>query len=505
MRKNIIKKMIKGVACSALALSVAFTGIPGVGNIETATKAEAATAVSQVPIVTYTRYASSKTTTYTTSALSKSTGYICYYDQCTILAVYPNQNSVKVRYPVTGGMRTAYASMSAFFYKTNFTNATRTIGSSKTAYRKSTGNATIGSVYSTDQVVIIGSENNRTEVLYPASSGYKLGWISGVYSTASSGSASVSKAISSSQAKAVMFNANYYANAYSDLKAAFGYDSTKLYNHYLTYGIKEGRSASPIFDPVYYLNNNADLKRAYGSNYTSAYNHWINYGCSEGRASSKYYNGSYYKNRYSDLRNAYFSSGSAANSYYNLALHYLTYGINEKRWANSSGYIPSGISQSGGSSSNSAGWDSRVGKTVANINSKYYTTDNISYVAGYKGQCTWYAYGRFYEVTGIKLGKARHAKYWLSDNASNSRVTVTYGASTIKSKSIAVRTSGNYGHVMFVENVTYSNGSPQYVYFTECNADGNGIYNAGSDCIVKRLSYSSFISQKNPAGYISAR
>ncbi len=38
---------------------------------------------------------------------------------------------------------------------------------------------------------------------------------------------------------------------------------------------------------------------------------------------------------------------------------------------------------------------------------------------------------------------------------------------------------------MFVENVTYSNGSPQYVYFTECNADVNGVHNAGSDSSVK--------------------
>ncbi len=150
-------------------------------------------------------------------------------------------------------------------------------------------------------------------------------------------------------------------------------------------------------------------------------------------------------------------------------------------------------------------WDSLVGKTVADIDSACYTTDNISYKGGYKGQCTWYAYGRFYEMTGIKLGTARHAQYWLSDNASNSQVAVAYDASAIKPKSIAVRTSGKFGHVMFIENVTYSNGLPEYVYFTECNADGNGVYNPGSDCVVKKLSYSDFVAQKRPAGYISAK
>ena len=54
---------------------------------------------------------------------------------------------------------------------------------------------------------------------------------------------------------------------------------------------------------------------------------------------------------------------------------------------------------------------------------------------------------------------------------------------------------------MFVEDVVYENGI-RYVYFTECNTDGNGRYDPGKDCIVKKLSYSNFVSQKNPSGYI---
>lgn len=52
---------------------------------------------------------------------------------------------------------------------------------SLTSYRRSTGNAAIGSVYANDYVTIIGTENGRTELIYPTSSGYKLGWVSGVY------------------------------------------------------------------------------------------------------------------------------------------------------------------------------------------------------------------------------------------------------------------------------------------------------------------------------------
>lgn len=160
------------------------------------------------------------------------------------------------------------------------------------------------------------------------------------------------------------------------------------------------------------------------------------------------------------------------------------------------------------SGSTSASWDAKIGKTVASIKSgskytKYYnSTYNISAAGGYTGQCTWYAWGRFYEVTGVKLKTAPHAKYWLDRNASDKNVTVLRGAEKIQAKSIAVRTTGTWGHVLFVEHVTYKNGSPAYVYFTECNADGNGKYNSGTDCILKRLTYSDFVSQKNPAGYI---
>lgn len=150
-------------------------------------------------------------------------------------------------------------------------------------------------------------------------------------------------------------------------------------------------------------------------------------------------------------------------------------------------------------------FEASVGKTLANIDSFYYTTGNISYTGGYKGQCTWYAYGRFYELTGINLKSALHAKYWLSANASDGRVKVLYGAGNIQSKAIAVRTSGTWGHVMFIEDVVFENGAPKWVYFTECNADANGVYNSGKDAILQKLSYDQFVAQKKPAGYIIAR
>ena len=81
--------------------------------------------------------------------------------------------------------------------------------------------------------------------------------------------------------KTVIFDANYYMSKHGDLAAAFGNNHTALYNHYLEFGSKEGRQASPLFHSEYYLNNNGDLKAAFGTNKISAINHFAQYGCNE--------------------------------------------------------------------------------------------------------------------------------------------------------------------------------------------------------------------------------
>ena len=44
-------------------------------------------------------------------------------------------------------------------------------------------------------------------------------------------------------ADGTVFDAEYYASTYADVKAAFGNDEKALYNHYLQYGKAEGRLA----------------------------------------------------------------------------------------------------------------------------------------------------------------------------------------------------------------------------------------------------------------------
>lgn len=122
-----------------------------------------------------------------------------------------------------------------------------------------------------------------------------------------------------------LFDAKYYADKYADLKNTFGYNAIGLRQHWETFGIKEGRQASPVFDPVYYLNNNSDLKAAFGNNYLAAKEHFVTFGIGELRKSSAEYWGEYYRKNNGDLAN--FSG-------YKLVMHYYTHGYNEERKAN---------------------------------------------------------------------------------------------------------------------------------------------------------------------------
>ena len=67
---------------------------------------------------------------------------------------------------------------------------------------------------------------------------------------------------------------NYYADTYSDLKNAFGYDADALYNHYITYGKGEGRRIWNYVDGQYGIANKT-LKlyaRWTPKSYTISYN-----------------------------------------------------------------------------------------------------------------------------------------------------------------------------------------------------------------------------------------
>lgn len=81
----------------------------------------------------------------------------------------------------------------------------------------------------------------------------------------------------------LVFDPVYYSKKYSDIKKAFGTNSTKLFEHFLAYGRVEGRQAISTFNPVVYKNRYPDLQELFKDNMASYYNHYIMYGFKENR------------------------------------------------------------------------------------------------------------------------------------------------------------------------------------------------------------------------------
>lgn len=140
------------------------------------------------------------------------------------------------------------------------------------------------------------------------------------------------------------FNVQSYRNAYKDLRNAFGNNWKSYYIHYLNHGIREGRVGigyettlvggttvyngidySPVYDANYYVNKYRDLKNAFGYDEESLLAHFVNCGMREGRQAKETFEVYSYKGRYWDLQNAF---GNNLLSYY---IHYIQYGKSEKR------------------------------------------------------------------------------------------------------------------------------------------------------------------------------
>ena len=68
------------------------------------------------------------------------------------------------------------------------------------------------------------------------------------------------------------------------MKQAYGYDCNSLLQHFVNYGMAEGRQAKSSFNVTSYRLQYADLRRAYGNDLKSYYMHYVYYGAKEGRS-----------------------------------------------------------------------------------------------------------------------------------------------------------------------------------------------------------------------------
>lgn len=80
-----------------------------------------------------------------------------------------------------------------------------------------------------------------------------------------------------------VFDINYYMNKYADLQKAFGTDYDKYLDHFIKYGMKEGRQAIETFDVATYMKSYQDLRDAYQKDLEKYYLHYIKWGKKEGR------------------------------------------------------------------------------------------------------------------------------------------------------------------------------------------------------------------------------
>lgn len=88
-----------------------------------------------------------------------------------------------------------------------------------------------------------------------------------------------------------VFDANYYANRYSDLKKAYGTDAKALFEHFLVYGMREHRQAIATFNVDKYVSypENTDVVKACTNQDTKeldivkVYKHYCEFGYKEKR------------------------------------------------------------------------------------------------------------------------------------------------------------------------------------------------------------------------------
>lgn len=122
-----------------------------------------------------------------------------------------------------------------------------------------------------------------------------------------------------------VFDEHYYADKYPDLKEAYGYDREALLEHFMTFGLSEGRQMNELIDIVAYRENYQDLEDAFGDDWDAYVEHYLSYGAFEHRDNGTDFDPVDYLNRYSDLQAALGDDILAAYR------HYEEYGKQENR------------------------------------------------------------------------------------------------------------------------------------------------------------------------------
>jgi hypothetical protein len=139
------------------------------------------------------------------------------------------------------------------------------------------------------------------------------------------------------------FNLNEYSDLNPDLKQNNIIQKNQLWEHFIKYGIHEDREYKKyekmilnnnyLFDSIYYINTNPDLIENNINTYEKAWEHYILYGIHEGRDCMKndntyFFDHDFYAQKYKDLlENGIYTKKD-------LLKHWINHGLFEKRVCN---------------------------------------------------------------------------------------------------------------------------------------------------------------------------
>ena len=154
-----------------------------------------------------------------------------------------------------------------------------------------------------------------------------------------------------------VFDANYYLSLYPDVAKATSGNSDLALDHFINYGMSEGRRGSANFDVQSYFNEYPDLRAAFGFDLVKYYEHYVTAGKAEGRHGtgcskiegyataingvdySSVYDPSFYLSNNEDIRNAFSKRSPAGVVMINDAAvlrHFINCGMAEGRRGNES-------------------------------------------------------------------------------------------------------------------------------------------------------------------------
>lgn len=131
-------------------------------------------------------------------------------------------------------------------------------------------------------------------------------------------------------------------------------------------------------------------------------------------------------------------------------------------------------------------------ETKANLKSDNYNSKNTLATSGFKGQCTWYSFGRALEVSGKKMPTG-NAQTWLT-----SAISLGYKTGTQPStNSVVVLMGHKFGHVAYVEaydgkSITISEGNVGNACSNDDSCSQVEYANEHAEELVRTKNYDSF-------------